>query len=84
MPSIGPLELLVVGVIALIVFGPDKLPGMARNVGRALHELRRTASDVRSEISSGLDEFAIEDEDEDEIPEPAKPTAAADPDSEET
>jgi sec-independent protein translocase protein TatB len=81
MPSIGPLELLVVGVIALIVFGPDKLPGMARNVGRALHELRRTASDVRSEIQSGLDEVEVADEPE--TPEPAKPKAA-DPDSEET
>lgn len=81
MPSIGPLELLVVGVIALIVFGPNKLPDMARNLGRALHELRRTASDVRSEISAGLDEVGVEDEPE--TPEPAK-TKAADPDSEET
>ena len=81
MPSIGPLELIVVGVIALIVFGPNKLPDMARNFGRALHELRRTASDVRSEIRSGLDEVAITDEPE--TPEPAKPKAA-DPDSEET
>ena len=81
MPSIGPLELIVVGVIALIVFGPNKLPDMARNFGRALHELRRTAADVRSEISSGLDEVAIADEPE--TPEPAKPKAT-DPDSEET
>lgn len=81
MPSIGPLELLVVGVIALIVFGPNKLPDMARNLGRALHELRRTASDVRSEIASGLDEVAVHDEPE--TPEPAK-AKAADPDSEET
>jgi TatA/E family protein of Tat protein translocase len=81
MPSIGPLELIVVGVIALIVFGPNKLPDMARNLGRALHELRRTASDVRSEIASGLDEVAVEDEPD--TPEPAK-AKPADPDSEET
>ena len=81
MPSLGPLEIIVVGVIALIVFGPEKLPDMARNLGRALHELRRTASDVRSEISSGLDEVAVHDEPE--TPEPAKPKAA-DPDSDET
>ena len=68
----GPLELLAIGVIALIVFGPDKLPSMARNFGKVLHELRRAASDVRSEISSGLNE---DDEpmDEPEAPEPAKP-----------
>ena len=81
MPSIGPLELIVVGVIALIVFGPNKLPDMARSFGRALHELRRAASDVRSEIASGLDEVSIADEPE--TPEPAK-TKPSDPDSDET
>jgi sec-independent protein translocase protein TatB len=82
MPTMpGPLELLVIGVIALIVFGPDKLPGMARNAGKMLHELRRAASDVRSEISAGLDEAEPMDEPED--PEPAKATTP-DPDGEET
>lgn len=82
MPTMpGPLELLVIGVIALIVFGPDKLPGMARNAGKMLHELRRAASDVRSEISAGLDE--VEPMDEPEAPEPAKATTP-DPDGEET
>jgi Tat protein translocase TatB subunit len=83
MPTMpGPLELLVIGVIALIVFGPDKLPGMARNAGKMLHELRRAASDVRSEISSGLQE---DDEplDEPDAPEPAKAQPPA-PDAEET
>lgn len=71
MPTMpGPLELLVIGVIALIVFGPDKLPGMARNAGKVLHELRRAASDVRSEISAGLEDD--EPMDEPDAPEPAK------------
>ena len=87
MPTMpGPLELLVIGVIALIVFGPEKLPDMARNAGKVLHELRRAASDVRSEISSGLDEVeagADEPMDEPETPEPAKVTPPA-PDREET
>ena len=68
MPQIGPLEILVVAVIALIVFGPDKLPDMARSLGRAASELRRMATEVRDEFSSGLDE--------EETPEPepkAKP-----------
>lgn len=81
MPTMpGPLELLVIGVIALIVFGPDKLPGMARNAGKMLHELRRAASDVRSEISAGLDDEPM---DEPEAPEPARDTTPA-PDAEET
>ena len=85
MPTMpGPLELLVIGIIALIVFGPDKLPGMARNAGKVLHELRRAASDVKSEISSGLDEVSGDElMDEPEDPEPAKVTPPA-PDREET
>jgi Tat protein translocase TatB subunit len=66
------LELLVVGVIALIVFGPQKLPEMARTVGRALNELKRMASEVRSEFEMGLDDV----EDEPEEPAPSTPAPA--------
>ena len=66
MPQIGPLEILVVGIVALIVFGPQKLPEMARSVGRALNELKRMASEVRSEFEMGLDD--VEDEPDDPPP----------------
>lgn len=56
MPQIGPLELLLVALIALIVFGPEKLPGLARNLGRTLNELRRQADDLRREFQAGLDD----------------------------
>jgi sec-independent protein translocase protein TatA len=55
MPSIGPLEIMVVAVVALIVFGPQRLPEIARSVGRALNELKRQASDIRNEFEAGLD-----------------------------
>ncbi len=55
MPQIGPLEILVVGAIALMVFGPQKLPEIARSIGKALGELRRMASDVKSEFDTGFD-----------------------------
>ena len=63
MPSIGPFEILVVGVIALIVFGPERLPQIARSFGRALNEFRRQAGDIRAEFESSFD-----DDDEDEEP----------------
>lgn len=50
MPEIGPMELLVVAVIALIVFGPEKLPEMARKAGHFFADMRRMASDMRSEF----------------------------------
>jgi Tat protein translocase TatB subunit len=61
MPQIGPMEILVVGVIALIVFGPQKLPEIARSIGRAASELRRMASDVRDEFEAGIN---LEDREE--------------------
>jgi sec-independent protein translocase protein TatB len=54
MPSLSPLEIATVAVVALIVFGPQKLPQIARQIGRAINELRRMASEVKSEFDSGL------------------------------
>jgi len=54
MPSLGPAEILVVLVIALLVFGPDKMPDMARQAGRAFREFRRVQQHLRSEISGVL------------------------------
>jgi sec-independent protein translocase protein TatA len=49
------MEIMVVAVVALIVFGPQRLPEIARSVGRALNELKRQASDIRGEFEAGLD-----------------------------
>ncbi|MEA2477508.1 MAG: sec-independent protein translocase protein TatA, partial [Actinomycetota bacterium] len=75
MPQIGPLELIVVALVALIAFGPDKLPEIARTVGKTLNELRRQAADVRGEFARGLD-----DPDDVEVSEttPATPPDGAD------
>jgi sec-independent protein translocase protein TatA len=40
MPNVGPLEILVVAIIALIVLGPKRLPDFGRSVGRGLREFR--------------------------------------------
>jgi Tat protein translocase TatB subunit len=73
MPSLGPLEILVVGVLALIVFGPERLPDIARTIGRTLNELRRMASEVRNEFDSGMNLDEVEDEPEE--PSPAPPAS---------
>ena len=56
MPQIGPLEIIVVGMLALIVFGPEKLPGILRSVGKTIGELRRMASEVTHDFKSGLED----------------------------
>ena len=40
MPSIGPMELVVVVIIALLVFGPKRLPDMGRAAGQGLREFK--------------------------------------------
>jgi sec-independent protein translocase protein TatA len=50
MPALGPAEILVVLVVALLVFGPNRLPDMARQAGRAMREFRRVQGDLRAEL----------------------------------
>ena len=69
MPQIGPMEIMVVAIIALVVFGPEKLPEIARTLGRYASELRRVAGEVRSEFEFGLEDV----EDERPAPKPRKP-----------
>src|SRR5271169_1957807 len=47
-------KLLVLGVVALLVFGPDRLPAIAAQAGRALRELRRMAEGAKSELQENL------------------------------
>ncbi len=47
-------KLVVLGVIAMIVFGPERLPAMAAQAGRALRELRRMAEGAKSELQQNL------------------------------
>jgi TatA/E family protein of Tat protein translocase len=54
--SLGPAEILVVLVIALVVFGPKKLPEVGRQVGGALRELRKVQDTVQSEIRTVFDD----------------------------
>ena len=48
--GIGLQELLIILVVALLIFGPSKLPEMARSLGRGLAEFRRASSDLRSSV----------------------------------
>jgi len=48
MGSIGTPEMIVVAVLALLVFGPKKLPEIGKNVGAAIREFRRASRDLMS------------------------------------
>ena len=64
MGNFGPAELLVIGVFALLVFGPQKLPEMARSFGRAIREFKKATGEFTKELS-----LEVEDK-------PAKPAKA--------
>jgi TatA/E family protein of Tat protein translocase len=49
--GIGMTELLVILAVALIVFGPKRLPELARSLGRALGEFRRASTDLRQQLN---------------------------------
>jgi sec-independent protein translocase protein TatB len=58
--GIGGQEIVIIGLIFLVVFGPSKLPQMARDFGRFVNDARRSMDEFKSEL--------ISDEDEDSRP----------------
>jgi TatA/E family protein of Tat protein translocase len=54
--GIGMQELAVILVIALLVFGPKRLPELARSLGRGLAEFRRASNDLRHSLTEATEE----------------------------
>lgn len=54
--NVGGMELLVIAVVALVVLGPDKLPGAIRQVGQFTGELRRISRGFQTDLRGALDE----------------------------
>lgn len=52
--SVGPMEIMAILVVALVVFGPQRLPEVGRQVGAAVRELRRMQDTVRGELDMVL------------------------------
>jgi TatA/E family protein of Tat protein translocase len=54
--NIGPLELMVILVVALLVVGPAKLPELGRSIGRGLREFRKAQDEVQRTLRLSLDD----------------------------
>lgn len=62
MGNLGFAELLVVAVIALLVFGPERLPELARNAGKAMSRFRSEASRSVEELRRAADLQGLDDD----------------------
>ncbi len=75
MPSIGPLELIIVLVIALVVFGPKKLPDLGRSLGTGMREFKdsitgNSKDDDDRSLAEADDEPATSEQHDDRISRP--------------
>jgi sec-independent protein translocase protein TatB len=65
MMGIGFAEFMVIGVVALLVFGPDRLPDFARQAGRMVRQVRtlsrQARDDIRSELGPEYADFELTD-----------------------
>ncbi len=57
--DIGFLELVVIAIVALVVIGPEQLPGAIRTGSAYLRRIRRSVSDIRQEIEQELHNDAV-------------------------
>lgn len=70
--SLGLPEILFILVLALLVFGPKRLPKVGRTLGKALGEFRRATSDLKQTIDREINTVDVKDE-----PAPRRPKLAA-------
>ena len=73
--GIGGWEMVLICVVALLVFGPKRLPELARSLGKGLAEFRKASSDLRRSIDFDLDPTRTSAPD----PETRPPAQAGDP-----
>lgn len=52
--SIGFPELIIIFAVALLVFGPKKLPEVGRSIGKALREFRRTTDEIKEKLEEEI------------------------------
>ena len=78
--NIGPAELIVIFLVALLVVGPKRLPQLGKTIGKSLRELRRASEDFKQSMDFGVDDddFPEAEPDGQGPAEPATPTKEPD------
>jgi len=50
MPQLGPMELIIILVIVLLVFGPGRLPDVGNAIGRGIREFRKASTEIEDSV----------------------------------
>jgi TatA/E family protein of Tat protein translocase len=74
--NLGFPEMLFIFLLALIIFGPKKLPEIGRQIGRALNEFRRASNEFKAQIETEISQLDVEPSRQTILP-PAQPSAGA-------
>ena len=77
--NIGMPELIIIFVIALIIFGPRKLPELGRSLGKSINEFKRASNELKNTLD---EEIRIEESrstERQQAPEPARPHVVDEP-----
>ncbi len=58
--NLGMPEILVILVIALLLFGPKKLPELGRSLGQSIREFKKGASEIKEELESAMNDETVQ------------------------
>ena len=72
LPSLGFPELMIIMVIALIIFGPRKLPELGRSLGKSIGEFKKASNELKSTLE---EEIRVEEQQRTATPPPPFPAA---------
>ena len=59
--SVGPTELILIFIVALLVFGPKKLPEIGKSVGKAIREFKKASDEIKGRIEDEINASEIKD-----------------------
>ena len=71
--SIGMPELIIIFVIALIIFGPRKLPELGRSLGKSINEFKRASNELKNTLDEEIRVEEARSTERQRTPEPARP-----------
>ena len=74
--SIGMPELIIIFVIALIIFGPRKLPELGRSLGKSINEFKRASNELKNTLDEEIRVEESRSAERQRVPEPARPYVA--------